>query len=103
MSYFPLEREGANVNVMLGAELTASSVPELRNLLCAIQDDGVQELVLDCCETTLVDAAGLGLLLAARKGFGQEGRTLKLVHVQPSVFSLLQTLRLDRRLNAEMG
>ncbi len=103
MSRFSLEREGSKVKVTLGTELTVSFVPELRELLCAVQDDGVQELVLDFSNTTFLDTAGLSLLLAARNAFSQEGRTLKLARVQPSVFSLLETLRLGQRLNAEMG
>jgi anti-anti-sigma factor len=103
MSRFPLEREGTKVKVTLGAELTVSFVPELRELLCAIQDDGVRDLVLDFSETTFLDTAGLSLLLAARNGFSQDGRTLKLAGLQRSIFSLLETLRLDKPLNAEMG
>jgi anti-anti-sigma factor len=103
MSYYTLEREGAKVTVALGAELTDSTVSELRELLCAIQEDGVRDLVLDLSKTVLLDAAGVSLLLAARNGFSKDGRTLKLAAVQPSIFSLLETLRLEKRLNAEMG
>jgi anti-anti-sigma factor len=103
MSRFPLEREGAKVKVTMGAELTVSFVPELRELLCAIKDDGVLYLVLDCSKTTFLDTAGLSLLLAARNGFSQDGRTLKLTGLQAPLFSLLETLRLEKRLNAEMG
>jgi len=59
--------------------------------------------VLDFSKTTFLDTAGLSLLLAARNGFSQEGRTIKLTRVQPSVFSLLEALCLDKQLNAEMG
>ena len=103
MSRYSLERKGLKVKVTMGPELTVSCVPELRELLCAIQDDGVQDLVLDFSKTTFLDTAGLSLLLAARNGFSQEGRSLKLARVQPSIFSLLKTLCLDQRLNAEMG
>ena len=103
MSRFSLERNGVKVKLDIGAELTVFCVPELRELLCAIQDDGVQDLVLDFSKTMFLDTAGLSLLLAARKGFSQEGRSFKLAGVQPAVFSLLETLRLEKRLNAEMG
>jgi anti-anti-sigma factor len=103
VSRFSLERNGAKVKLAIGAELTVACVSELRELLCAIQDDGVLELVLDFSKTMLLDTAGLSLLLAARNGFSQEGRRLKLAGVQPPVFSLLETLHLEKRLNAEMG
>jgi anti-sigma B factor antagonist len=102
MSHFVLEREGAKVRVHLGTELTVSFVPELRELLCAILDDGVKDLVLECAQTSFLDTAGLSLLLAARRSFSQDGRTLKLSSVQPSVRALLETLRLDKRLNANV-
>jgi len=102
MSRFLLEREGNKVKVQLGTELTVSFVPELRELLCAIQDDGVRDLVLDCSKMTFLDTAGLSLLLAARNSYSQDGRTLKLSCVQPQILSLLETLRLDQRLNANV-
>ena len=101
MSRFSLERNGVKVELAIGAELTVFCVPELRELLCAIQDDGVKDLVLDFSKTMFLDTAGLSLLLAARNGFSQEGRSFKLAGVQPTVFSLLETLRLEKRLNAE--
>lgn len=103
MSRFSLERSGHKVKLAIGAELTVSCVPELRELLCAIRDDGVLELALDFSKTMFVDTAGISLLLAARNGFSQDGRNLKLELVQPSIFSLLETLHLAKRLNAEMG
>jgi len=103
MSRFSLEREGTRVKVTMGSELTVSFVPELRELLCAIRDDGVRDLVLGFSKTTFLDTAGLSLLLAARNGFSLDGRTFKMVGLQAPVFSLLETLRLEKRLNAEMG
>jgi anti-anti-sigma factor len=97
MSRFLLEREGSKVRVHLDTELTVSFVPELRELLCAVYDDGVKELVLDCSKTTYLDTAGLSLLLAARNSFSEDGRILKLALAQPPILSLLETLRLGRR------
>jgi anti-anti-sigma factor len=103
MSRFSLERNGNKVKLAIGGELTVSCVPELRELLCAIQDDGVLELALDFSKTMFLDTAGISLLLAARNDFSQDGRSFKLDCVQAPVFSLLETLRLEKRLNAEMG
>jgi anti-anti-sigma factor len=102
LSRFPLEREGTKVKVTMGSELTVSFVPELRELLCAIQDDGVLELVLDFSQTMFLDTAGLSLLLAARNCFSQ-GKSLKLTSMRRPVFSVLESLRLEKRLNAEIG
>jgi anti-anti-sigma factor len=103
MSRFPLEREGAKVKVAMGTELTVSFVPELRELLCAIEDDGVVDLELDFSKIIFLDTAGLSLLLAARNNFSQSNKAIKLAGVQPAIFSLLKTLGLAERLNAQMG
>ena len=102
MNKFLVERQGAKIKVILGAELIVAVVPELRELLCAIQDDGVTDLVLDLSQTSYLDTAGLSLLLAARNSFGTGDKSMKLTGVQPSLFELLKTLRLEQRLNAEM-
>jgi anti-anti-sigma factor len=103
MSDFVLEREGSKVKVVVGGELSAAVVPELRELLWAIQEDGVNDLVLDFSQTTLVDAAGIRLLLAANNSYAGSNKSLKLVCVPREVFSLLEALRLAERLGAQIG
>ncbi|HEY5282890.1 MAG TPA: STAS domain-containing protein [Polyangia bacterium] len=99
MSRFLLEREGPKVRVHMDTELTVSFVPELRELLCAVHDDGVKEVVLDLSKTTFLDTAGLSLLLAARNSFSEEGQSFKLALAQPSILSLFETLRISGRFN----
>lgn len=102
MSRFSLEREGPKVTVKVGAELSAAIVPELRELLCAIQEDGVQELTLDFTGTAMLDASGLSLLLAARNSFPAQG-AFKVAAPSPALLLILETLKLDRRLNVQAG
>lgn len=102
MNNFLIEREGTRVKVILGAELIVSVVPELRELLCAIQDDGVTQVTLDLSKTAFLDTAGLSLLLATRNSFSGGDKSLQLVGVQSALFELLRTLRLEQRLNAHM-
>lgn len=103
MSDFPLERTGAKVKVVVGPELSAATTPELRDLLCAVQDDGVTDLALDFSQTTVLDASGLAMLLAAHNSFSGSNKSLKLLAVPLNIFSLLQTLRLHERLGAQIG
>jgi anti-anti-sigma factor len=102
MNSFLIEREGTKVKVILGAELIVAVVPELRELLCAIQDDGVTQVTLDFSKTAFLDTAGLSLLLAARNSFSGGDKSLSLAGVQPALFELFRTLRLEQRLNAHM-
>jgi anti-anti-sigma regulatory factor len=103
MTDFYLDRKGQKVSVVVGSELTAAIVPDLRGLLCAIQEDGVTELVLDFSRTTSLDAAGIRLLLATHNSFSRVPNSLSLVQVPRAIFSLLETLRLDGRLHAQTG
>ena len=103
MSDFVLERDGSKVKVVVGDELSAAIMPELRELLCAIQDDGVKDLALDFSQTTMVDAAGIRLLLAAYNSFAGGGKSMRLTAVPRAIFSLLETLRLSDRLGALIG
>ena len=101
MSDFFLDRKGPKVTVVVGSELSAGVVADLRALLCAAQEDGVTELVLDFSRTKSVDAMGIRLLLAAHNSFSGAPKSLTLIQVQRPIFSLLETLRLDARLHAQ--
>jgi anti-anti-sigma factor len=103
MSRFLLERDGAKVKVIVGSDLSADTAPELRDLLCAILEDGVTDLTLDMSATTLLDATGIALLLSAANSFTGGEKRIAVVSVPRGLFSLLQTLRVSQRLEAQMG
>lgn len=103
MSRFLLEREGAKVKVMIGSDLSAATAPELRELLCAVQEDGVTDLALDFSGTMVIDATGIALLVATGNSYRSGDKHLALVAVPRGIFSLLQNLRLSQRLGAQMG
>ena len=103
MSRFLLEREGSKVKVAVEGDLSAETAPELRDLLCAILEDGGAELVLDFSEATTVDATGVALLVATANSFRGGEKSLTLRAVPRSIFSLLETLRISQRLAAQMG
>jgi anti-anti-sigma factor len=103
MGRFLLERQGSKVKVMVGGDLSADTAPELRELLCAILEDGVTDLSLDFSGTTLLDATGIALLMAAANSFSGADKHMALLSVPRGIFSLLQTLRISQRLGAQMG
>lgn len=102
MSRFSLEREGPKVKVTVATDLTAETVPELRELLCAIQEDGVTDLALDLAGAKAIDATGISLLLATANSYRGGSRHLAVQSVPRSIFSLFQTLRISHRLNAQV-
>jgi anti-anti-sigma factor len=103
MSRFLLERDGAKVKVMIGTDLSAETSPELRELLCAILEDGVTDLALDFSGTAVLDATGIALLLATANSFTGGDKRLSLLAVPRGIFSLLETLRVAQRLGAQAG
>ena len=104
MTDFFLERENSSkVKVVVGSEMSAAVVSDLRELLCAAHADGVKNLTLDLPRTTVVDAAGIHLLVAAHNTFSGEQESLKLAHVPRNILGLLETLRLSERLKPETG
>ncbi len=103
MSRFLLERQGSKVKVMIGSDLSAETAPELRDLLCAILEDGVTDLSLDFTGTSSLDAAGISLLMSTANSFSGGDKRMALLSVPRGIYSLLQTLRLSQRLKAQMG
>jgi anti-anti-sigma factor len=103
MTRFLLERDGAKVKVIIGSDLSAETAPELRELLCAVLEDGVTDLTLDFSGTMLLDATGIALLMSAANSYGGGDKRLTLLSVPQTIFSLLQTLRISQRLGAHVG
>jgi anti-anti-sigma factor len=101
MNGFSIEREGPKVKVMIATDLTAKTVPELRELLYAIQEDGVTDLALDLSGTKALDATGISLLVATANSYRSGSGRLTLRSVPRNIFSLFQTLRIAQRLGAQ--
>lgn len=79
----------------------ATTVTELRRTLQTAIDVGVGDLVLDVGAVTVLDAAGLGMLVAAHRRANRAGRRLVLRSVPSAVGRVLAMTRLHRVLNVE--
>jgi len=87
--------------VELAARVDATTVSELRRVLQAAIDVGGGDLVVDLAKVTVLDAAGLGMLVAAHRRAGRADRRLVLRSVPSSVGRVLAMTRLHRVLNVE--
>jgi anti-anti-sigma factor len=87
--------------IHLVARVDATTVTELRRMLQSAIDHGDGDLVVDVGEVTVLDAAGLGMLVAAHRRAGRAGRRLVLRSVPSSVGRVLAMTRLHRVLNVE--
>lgn len=85
----------------LGPRLDATTVADARRQLHAEIELGSGDLVVDLAEVAILDAAGLGMLVAAHRRAAAAGRRLVLRSVPPPVARLLAMTRLHRVLNVE--
>jgi anti-anti-sigma factor len=80
----------------LSGRLGASTVADVRLALCREIDAGIEDFRLDLRGVELVDASGLGMLVAAHRRADRLGRRLVLTNVPPRIERLLLATRLSR-------
>ncbi len=64
----------------LTERLTMENVPELRDTLQSLADQGHRDLLLDCSHVTAVDSQGIGSLVGNWVSLKNRGGKLKLLH-----------------------
>ena len=84
---------------MLGGDLTASNVPELRTGLKTELDQGADEVIFDFGKTVMLDSSGIGLLVATHNSLAPKQGKLQVVSVSDDILRLLHSMRLVNRLN----
>jgi anti-anti-sigma factor len=82
--------------VRVGSRLDVTSVSEVRRELHAALDASPCDLHVDLSDVTVLDAAGLGMLVAAHRKATLAGQRLVLTGVPPSVGRVLAVTRLYR-------
>jgi anti-anti-sigma factor len=87
--------------VRLEGRLDVHTVADVRRVLHAAVDHGVGDLVVDLSGLELVDATGLGMLVATHRRAVRAGRRLVLRGVPERVQRLLVVTRLHRVLHVE--
>jgi anti-anti-sigma factor len=85
----PVVRPGARVDVTTVAELR-------RELHAALDDAGPEGVLVDLRDVTVMDAAGLGMLVAAQRRASLAGTRVVLTEVPASVARVLAATRLHR-------
>jgi anti-sigma B factor antagonist len=87
--------------VLLPARVDASTVADVRRELQTALGLGTGDLVVDLRSVAVLDAAGLGVLVATHRRAANEGRRLVLRGVPPGVARVFAITRLYRVLNVE--
>jgi anti-sigma B factor antagonist len=99
MSGFEIKRDGKRLVVTPEGELVASTVADLKGELQRALDEGAGEMEFDLATTTTLDSSGIGLLIAAYNSLSARQGSVKVTGVSDDIFRLLQSMRLDKRLN----
>jgi anti-sigma B factor antagonist len=87
--------------VRLPGHLDVRSVGDVRQELNDLIDATVGDVIVDLGAVDVVDATGLGLLVAAHRRVERLGRNLVLRHPLPPVVRILAVTRLSRILHVE--
>lgn len=87
--------------IRLGARLDATTVADARRALHAAIESGRGDLIVDLTDVAILDAAGLGMLVAAHRRSAAADRRLVLRAVPLPVSRLLAMTRLHRVLHVE--
>jgi anti-anti-sigma factor len=87
--------------VILTGRIDVHTVAEVRSALHAAVDAGQGDLMVDVSGVELVDATGLGMLVAAHRRAVARGRRMVLRDPSPRLARILRATRLHRVLSLE--
>ena len=80
----------------LGERLTIENVPEIRDTLQSLADEGRQCLLLDCSRVSVVDSQGIGSLVGNWVSLKKRGGKLKLLHPSARLHRVLEIVGLHK-------
>ena len=91
---------GGDVHVVtVGGELDVATVPEVREELNRITDEGGREIVIDLLAVPFVDSVALGLLVETSKRVKARGGALRIVSADRRIARIIEITGLERVLS----
>lgn len=82
--------------IALSGRLVIADVPEVRQKLLATVEQGNGKLILDLAEVSFMDSSGLSVLVSAFKAARAKNGDVALLHLNPTVRSLIELTRLQQ-------
>jgi anti-anti-sigma factor len=79
-----------------GDTIVAATIPELRQQMRGVLDQGVRDLTIDLSAVRMVDSSGLGLLIAAHNSLRKMGGQLAVIHASEDLLALFQSMRMHQ-------
>lgn len=80
----------------LGERLTIENVPELRDTLRDLADQGRRYALLDCSHISAIDSQGIGILVGNWVSLKNRGGKLKLVYPSVRLHQVLEIVGLHK-------
>ena len=87
--------EGIDI-VALSGRLVMADAPQARQKLLATVEQGNGKLILDLAEVGFMDSSGLSVLVSAFKAARAKNGDVALLHLSPTVRSLIELTRLQQ-------
>ena len=87
--------EGTDI-VSLAGRLVMADVPEVRQKLLVTVEQGSGKLILDLAEVGFMDSSGLSVLVSVFKAARAKSGDVALLHLSPTVRSLIELTRLQQ-------
>lgn len=82
--------------VALAGRLVMADVPQTRQRLLATVEQGNGKLILDLAEVGFMDSSGLSVLVSVLKAARLKNGEVVLLHLNPTIRSLLELTRLQQ-------
>jgi anti-sigma B factor antagonist len=79
-----------------GDTIVAATIPELRQRMRTIVEEGVRDLVIDLDGIRMVDSTGIGLLIAAYNSLRKVGGSLALINASTDLLELFRFMRMHQ-------
>ena len=87
--------EGIDIATLSG-RLAMADVPQVRQKLLEIIEQGKGKLILDLAQVGFMDSSGLSVLVSAFKATRAKGGDVALLHLNSTVRSLIELTRLQQ-------
>ena len=91
-----VQKEDEWTRITLEENLVAGQARTLRTRILDIINEGNINLILDMDRISLIDSAGLGVLISSQNSLKSKEGSLKVVNVNTSLMKIFKIMRLDK-------
>lgn len=91
-----IDTSGDHAVVVIEGDVDMAAAPTLRSILQRTIDAGSTWLIIDLTECTLIDSAGMGMMLGALRRARSVGGRVELVVPSPNLRRVFEACDLDR-------